>query len=320
MEFQAQKRKLLSEFATEKDALLSSFRSERSQLESAHRDSTHQLQHQIDDLKLKHTTQLDDLHRKQLQELQSQREKFELEKSEMQIHLTKKLSSEFETREKEIKLKLTQERDEEIEMVISKLTSELDNSSDLIKNRHHEELEYLKKGYEDDLKNLRGQLSVALDRVLESQKRMEEVEKVKREAEKRVLELEGEKKVQDNLISQQSLELNRLHSDEATLTQNIRQEFINQLDQKDEFIKSLQSDIIKLKNDIQTLQSGFENQMEELNRNKETTLHHLESRVRQTILAKDQVIQQLKLQLEEETIKCEELNRLIEKQRVELLS
>ncbi|KND04993.1 uncharacterized protein SPPG_00676, partial [Spizellomyces punctatus DAOM BR117] len=320
MEFQQQKRKLLADFDEQKHILMESHKMDRQAEESSHRKQIEELRRQVDVERDAKEQALEDARRKQATELSNLREKLAIEKEEWQTHYMAKQEAEMRNREKAFKEKLVRERDAEIEMVVQRLESETSCNSSEATRRYRMEIERLKAETAEEVKQLRDQHSLAIDKLLAAQNELRAIEDAKRDLEKQVIQVQHESTAKDNLIRQQKNELSRLKVDEETLMQTIRRDFEEQLDAKEATLRALADQIAEHDEKIAILQRKHRNEVEEVVNEKDQTVNLIEERVRKALALKDELVTSLKSQVEDLSIKNTHLERLIEKQRQELLS
>ncbi|KAJ3054350.1 Centrosomal protein of 131 kDa [Rhizophlyctis rosea] len=320
MEFQQQKRKLIAEFEDQKHMLMETLKEEKKIAEGSHRKAVDDLRHQVEEERTAKDNALEELRRRHNTELSKLREKFNIEKEEWQTQFMAKQENEMRNREKSFKEKLIKERDTEIEMIIQRLELETSSNSSDATRRYRMEVEKLKAEMAEEVKQLRDQHSLALDKILNMQRTQAAADEKIRELQKQKMQAEHEVKTKDNLIQQQKEELRRLKVDEKTLSETIRCEFNEQLEAKDSAIQALSEQVSCHNENTATLTRKLRFEMEEMAKQKDQAMNLIEERVRKTIMAKDEILGSLRTQVEDLTIRNTHLERLIEQQRSELLS
>ncbi|KAJ3299847.1 Centrosomal protein of 131 kDa [Borealophlyctis nickersoniae] len=320
MEFQQNKRKLVAEFEEQKHALIESMKQEKKADEMSHRKAVDDLKRQIEAEKDAKETALEEVRRKHLTELSNLREKLSIEKEEWQTHFMAKQEAEMRQREKLFKEKLIKERDAEIEMVIQRLESETSSTSSDATRRYRMEVEKLKAEMAEEVKQLRDQHSLALDKVLAAQTALAHSEEQRRELQKENMQVQHECLSKDNLIRQQKNELMRLKVDEQTLSNTIHLEFEEQLANKDAALRTLADQVAAHEEQLEIMSRKFRHEMDEVVNEKDEAMRLIDERVRKTVALKDEIISSLRTQVEDLSIRNTHLERLIEKQRQELLS
>ncbi|KAJ3041961.1 Centrosomal protein of 131 kDa [Rhizophlyctis rosea] len=320
MEFQQQKRKLIAEFEDQKHMLMETMKEEKKFGETSHRKALEELRRQVEAERGAKDDALEELRRRHNTEISNLRERLTIEKEEWQSHFIAKQEAEMRNREKRFKEKLIKERDAEIEMIIQRLEVETSSNSSDATRRYRMEVEKLKSEMADEVKQLRDQHSLALDKILNMQSAQAHAEEKLRELQKQKMQAHHEVTIKDNLIQQQREELKRLKVDERTLSETIRREFEEQLEAKDSAIQSLTEQVTFHDEHTATLTRKLRHEMEEIEKQKDQAMNIIEERVRAAISVKDEMLSSLRTQVEDLTIRNTHLERLIEQQRTELLS
>ncbi|KAJ3158667.1 Centrosomal protein of 131 kDa [Geranomyces michiganensis] len=320
MEFQQQRRKLLADFDEQKHALLESHKQQRQADDTTHRNQLATLRAQIDALHTTHDQKLDETRRKHAAELHSLRQQLAIEKEEWCAQYMARVDAEMKGREKAFKEKLVAERDAEIEMVVQRLESETSCNSSESTRRYRMEIERLRAETADEVKQLRDQHSLALDRLVTAQNEQRAGEEFKRDLEKRLLQAQYESAAKDHLIREQKNELSRLKVDEETLVQCIRGDYAAQLDAKETALHAGNETIARHARELEEMQARHRIEIDQLVEEKERTVHLIEESVRKALGSKDQLLASLKSEAEEMSMRNQHLERLLEQQRQELLS
>jgi hypothetical protein len=190
MEFQQQKRKLTAEFEEIKHNLAESMKLERKQAEFEYKKQIEQLKSQADQDRQTKNQEIDEIRKKNLVELNQLRERLGIEKEEWQGAFMRKIEEQVKQREKALKEKLVRERDVEIEMVIQRLECESDSNQTDASRGFRLEIQRLKTQNAQQVKELKEQNSLALDKILTCQSQLESIESDKRSFQKQVLDLQ----------------------------------------------------------------------------------------------------------------------------------
>ncbi|KAJ3178994.1 Centrosomal protein of 131 kDa [Geranomyces variabilis] len=328
MEFQQQRRKLLADFDEQKHAFLESHKQERQADDFAHRKQLDSLHRQMDAERANKDAALDEARRKHGAEIALLREKLAIEKEEWAAQYMTRVEVDMRNREKAFKEKLVAERDAEIEMVVQRLESETSCNSSESTRRYRMEVERLRAETADEVKQLRDQHSLALDRLVAAQNEQRSGEEFKRDLEKRLLQVQYESAAKDHLIREQKNELSRLKVDEETLVQSIRGDYAAQLDAKESALHTSADTIARHARELEELEARHQAEIDELVKEKvkskneynERTVHLIEESVRKALGSKDQLLASLKGEAEELNMRNQHLERLLEQQRQELLS
>ncbi|KAJ3397510.1 Centrosomal protein of 131 kDa [Lobulomyces angularis] len=320
MEFQQQKRKLLSEFNEQKQISSEIAKEERRTEESRLKNIVEGLRNELAELRLENDKNSENMRKRHQDELHALQEKLMAQKEDWQKQYMEKQEGEIRCREKTFKEKLLKERDSEIEMIIQRLESESGSGNSEVERRHRLELEKLRQEQSEELKELRDSHRQALDKILKTKNELKTCEERNMELEKEVLILQHSKQAKENTIKKQKDSLDRLQVDETALSDLIRTEFESELEKKEQLNKNLQQEIDNFKNQLDILQRKHQNEMIEITKQKESTFSIVEEQVKKTVAGKEEIINSLRLQIDEMLIKNNHLEKMIEKQRRELLS
>jgi hypothetical protein len=190
MEFQQQKRKLIAEFDETKHNLIESMKHERKQSEFEFKKQLEQLKVQIEQERELRHRDTDDLQKKHTIETNQKRERLQIEKEEWQGTYMRKIEEQIRIKEKSFKEKLIKERDAEIEMVIQRLECETDSNQNDNSRGFRLEIQRLKSENTQQIKQLKDQNSLALDKILTVQSQLDSAENEKRKNQKMVLDLQ----------------------------------------------------------------------------------------------------------------------------------
>ncbi|KXS11603.1 hypothetical protein M427DRAFT_424659 [Gonapodya prolifera JEL478] len=319
MEFAQQKRKIIAELEERKDLALSQMKEER------HRDMDEAgkrealLRKAVEAEREKAAESVEEVKRRGAVEMAQLKERMAVEKEEWQERYMSKVETEMRTREKAFKEKLIQERDAEIELVIQRLESESNSNTSESTRRQRLEMERMRAEAAEEVKQVRDAHTAAVERSLALEKELRELSAKEEEARRKLLKLETAGIARENLLKQQKTELSRLKVDEETLSENIRQNFEDEITRKDTAIQHLRDQYNGLLAQLDAERQKHLSDVSEANNQKEHTLQLVEARVKKALGAKDEMIGTLRGQVEELAIRCQNLERLIEKQRVELL-
>jgi hypothetical protein len=320
MEFQQNKRKLIMEMEEEKTLIITQLKQEKKKEEEKLLKEIEELKKRIADLKIKNDESLSELTRKNNNEMNNLKEKMEIEKQEWQNKMIQKNEAELHQREEIIKEKLISERDAEIEMVIQRLESETNSSTSDITRQHRMEIEKLKAEKADEIKRLHDEHNLSLDKIIEIQEKMKDLEDEKRKIQKELIKSQHESTIKEQQLQTQKLELDRLKVNKDTLSNMIREEFKSQLELSKSNIDLLNEQLSSQKAQVELIKKKNQQEIENINKEKEMALQLVEEKVHQTLSSKDNVILKLKENIEELTLRNRYLEGMIEKQRIELLS
>ncbi|KAJ3032039.1 UNVERIFIED_CONTAM: hypothetical protein HDU68_008072 [Siphonaria sp. JEL0065] len=292
MEFQQQKRKLTCEFDQQKHYLEQESRQTRTTDQIEHKKQIDQLKLAFDKQQSESTANLESMARKHSHELQCLREQLSVEKEQWQDRFIKKQEAEVRSWEKQLKEKLIKERDDELELIVERLECETNSSSGDIHKRYQLQIEKLKSDINDETKQLQEKHNIALDKVLEAQSRLQNVEEQKRELQKKLL-----------------------HAQHESLSKEFELKIKHQTDQ----IENLKTEIHEQKATLNQAVKKHQHELKLAFEEKENALSALESRVATALFQKDESIKLLKNKVDELATQNKQLKDFIEKQCKELL-
>ncbi|KAJ1343841.1 hypothetical protein BSLG_001573 [Batrachochytrium salamandrivorans] len=298
MEFQQQKRKICSEFDEQKHNLIESIKEERKLDEQSHRKSIEEIRQKNEEVRASKELALDESQKNTQGRLKTPR-KNASRKGRMARSLYEKIEGEIRIKEKQFKEKLIKERDTELEMIIQRLESESNSNSSDATRKYRMDMERLKADTADEIKHLRDQHSMALDKVLAAQGTISQLEDHRRNLQKEILKTQHETCTKDAIIRQQKSELARLKVDEQTLMNTIRHEFNEQLDTKDKALHSINEQMRVLQEQTEILRRKYQQELNVVISDKEDTMVHIEERVKQALRQKDDTIKSLRSKQED---------------------
>ncbi|KAJ3261606.1 Centrosomal protein of 131 kDa [Boothiomyces macroporosus] len=319
MEFQQQKRKLLSEFADERMRLNEAAKDNLKNEEALRKRALDSLRKEMEQERIDRDNMMAEQSKKHMAELNQLREKFQIEKEEWQANYMKKVEMSVRAKEKQFKEQLIQQRDAEIEMVIQRLESETGSSNSDATRRYRMDIERIKSETAEEIKQLRDQHSMALDKLLLSQQQVTELQASLRDAQKEILQLQHANISKDGLLKKQKQELERLNGDESSLISQLKSEHEQELLAKMQEINQLKQAMHSLESDLEAVSKNYSVKLQQIELDKDQTINHLEKQIVQALKAKDDYIGKLKGQLEEAVQRATHLETLIEQQRNELL-
>ncbi|KAJ3324005.1 Centrosomal protein of 131 kDa [Boothiomyces sp. JEL0866] len=319
MEFQQQKRKLLSEFADERMRLNEAAKDNLKNEETLRKRALDSLRKEMEQERIDRDNMMTEQSKKHMAEMNQLREKCQIEKEEWQANYMKKVELSVRAKEKQFKEQLIQQRDAEIEMVIQRLECETGSNNSDATRRYRMDIERIKSETAEEIKQLRDQHSMALDKLLLSQQQVAELQASLRECQKEILQLQHSNLSKDGMLKKQKQELERLNGDESSLISQLKSEHEQELLLKMQEITQLKQTVNALEVKLETNIKSYTERLEKIENDKDETIGHVEKQVVQALRAKDDYIGKLKGQLEEAIQRATHLETLIEQQRSELL-
>ncbi|XP_065826390.1 centrosomal protein of 131 kDa-like isoform X2 [Oscarella lobularis] len=241
-------------------------------------------------------------HRTELKEL---KERLTVEKEVWMEKYKQGQTTALSSLESELREKLKQERDREIEMVIEKLEADMRQTQEEHQNASDGKLRRIREKYEAELKQveesekslLRKQTALK-EQTLEMQDRITTLE----------VELEKTKREREN--TREVVE--RLTGERNNMADIIRQEFADRLVRTEEENK-------RIKIEMSEVRARRQVELERVKEEKETEIKEIHERVKQAIAKKDDVVSSLTAQYQAAAKRAEHLETMLQHQRQELL-
>jgi chromosome segregation ATPase len=221
--------------------------------------------------------------------------------------------------QKQFRDQMIEQRDQEIEIVIQRLESETGSNNSDATRKYRMDIERIKSETAEEIKQLRDQHSLAIDKLLMVQNQVQQLEGQTRSSQKEVIQLQHQIVTKDNVLRKQKQELARLQTDESRLMEQIRVEFENELRSNENKIEKLNTLIQEHERTIDKERDLFQEKMDQHLKDKELMIQQVEAKVMHALQLKDSLISKLNEQLQESLMKSQHLEALIEKQR-EVLS
>lgn len=279
MEFQQHKRKLQVENDEQRHRLSESHNENLISIENAHKRQLNDLRRQLETEQQTRDRTIEAQTHKHIQDMNNLRNKLQAEKEEWQSNYMKKIESQIRVQQKSFREQLIKERDSEIEMVIQRLESESGSNSSDASRRYRIDLERVKSEAAQEMKILRDQHSLALDKIMALQNELKMIQKDDREVQKKLLNMECVLESKDNLIKKQKVELDRLKVDESTFRNELKIEFKEELSTKARTIQSLEEEITELNSRMIKEKERFQEELKSALIDKEKTMNTLEQKV-----------------------------------------
>ncbi|KAL3896278.1 MAG: hypothetical protein SGCHY_004174 [Lobulomycetales sp.] len=186
------------------------FKEERKREEARSAKKVEELSKEISNLRSTQEKAFSEQQKHHLQELNKLHETLQSQKEAWQQQYISSQQSQYASDQKAWKEKMIQERDAEIELIITRLSSEGSADTSDLERRHRMEVERLKTESANTVRDLRQEHSLALDRVVEYQNRTADLEKDIKAMQKQISHLETSKLSKEHIIAQQRNALERL--------------------------------------------------------------------------------------------------------------
>ncbi|KAJ3269353.1 Centrosomal protein of 131 kDa [Terramyces sp. JEL0728] len=319
MEFQQQKRKLQAEFSDERARMNEAAKDNLKNEEASRKRALESLRREMEQERTDRDNMLNEQNKKHMVDMNQLREKFQIEKEEWQANYMKKVEVSVRAREKQFKDQLIQQRDAEIEMVIQRLESETGSNNSDATRRYRMDIERIKSETAEEIKQLRDQHSMALDKLLLSQQQVAELQTSLRDTQKEILQLQHSNISKDGLLKKQKQELDRLNGDETSVIAQLKAEHKGEIQAKLQEISQSKQLLSSAEVKLEAANKNYNERLQKIENDKDQTISHVEKQIVQTLKAKDDYIMKLKGQLDETIQRATHLETLIEQQRNELL-
>ncbi|KAJ1548663.1 hypothetical protein HK405_000925 [Cladochytrium tenue] len=192
MEFQQQKRKLQADFEDQKHYLSEEAKRARQADLLEHRKATDELRGALERLRVENDAATEELRRRHTAELAAQRERGEIEKQHWQEQYMARQEAEMRARDKQLREQLLKERDDELELIVQRLESETNSNASDIHRRFRMDVEKIRAEAAEEVKQLRDQHSLALDKVIAAQAALAKCEEERKDLQKQLLQTQHE--------------------------------------------------------------------------------------------------------------------------------
>ncbi|EPZ35604.1 hypothetical protein O9G_005141 [Rozella allomycis CSF55] len=313
LNFDSMKSKLILEFNEEKENLIASHKKHVENMQNFHRGQIEELQETIARCKLEGISSLEEHKRRSLGDMRQLEEKIKLEKDEWQSHLLIKLEKQFKEKE------LRTERDLEIDNIVQRLEKENSEIIKQIESTNERAISTERNVFEKQIKSMKEKINefeknckLLQEANLETAKKCEQLEELKKEMDEKHNELSNELREKENMI----LQFNRQRLE---LKEEIRMGFKEELSAKDTAFETLHKKFQEASRRFDEMQSLNKAELSRVNQEKIEAIDKIEKQVMGMLTVKDEIIKNLRLQIEESKFKIINLENLVEKQRKELL-
>ena len=244
-------------------------------------------------------------------------------KAEQQKWLEKenrKLNDELESRLRKMKTALEKERDEQIEMIISKLGEERADAGFEIKGHYDKRFDELKETHEEEIKKLRREVYVLDSQIKEKEtvnrlavENLEVVSKKLTDVQTRMDIKEKEASSLKAALESTKRELDKM----LDIQRDIEASWKKKLDAQR---KELNAEMDKMYEDMKDVRRQYEREIESLEEKHANILEDVETKVKRAIMRKENDLVRLREELQVKSSACAKYEELLEKQRKDLFS
>ncbi|XP_069786037.1 centrosomal protein of 131 kDa isoform X2 [Narcine bancroftii] len=238
-------------------------------------------------------------------EIQSLKEKLEIEKQAWEENYMKKQEAWLLARERGLKEEVRKGRDKEIELVIQRLEEEVRISKQECERVAENTIKHIRNKYESELRELEHS-------ECKLQERCNELKAKLMEAEGETIRFKGLFKYKEQEIEDIRKIKDRLTEERNSLADVIRQEFADRL-------VSFEEENKRLKTEASEMRARHRLEMERITTEKEEELEEVHKRVKAAIVKKEETVNNLRKQYEATLKRADHLEALLEQQRKQLI-
>ena len=312
----AREKELLHRHRDELDMKRSSAIKEVEDLEAKHKRELDMLKVKFSDQEKETKARLRDEASEECRRLESalaaRERQWTIEKEQWQTRLVAKLHDKSQREESALKARLAEQRDKQIEMVISRLTEERAEDERRIAESHKRAMDDMKSRYEMEVSEARDDAATWMQKFQSLQDRSEQKERDQGNAVERLMAMERQAVQREKKIG----ELRELvaRRDDAIMEseERVRDEYAARLSSLSEKLRSALAENEELKvshsRDLDSLRAEHEGELDDVH-----------ARVRAAMAKKDAIVENLKEELAEAELRVQHTELLLERQRQDLL-
>ncbi|XP_051888747.1 centrosomal protein of 131 kDa isoform X4 [Pristis pectinata] len=302
---QQQRRRLYAEVSEEKERLNQQAARQRAELDELRSQLEENCSLVTKALKEEFEKTKEEQERRHQAEIQSLKERLEIEKQAWEENYMKKQEAWLLTRERGLKEEVRKGRDKEIELVIQRLEEEVRVSKQECERVAENTIKHVRHKYEAELRELEHS-----ERNL--QERCNELKAQLMEAEGEAIRFKGLFKYKEQEIEDIRKIKDRLTEERNSLAEVIRQEFADRLVSTEEENK-------RVKTEMSEMRARQRLEIERITKEKEEELEEVHKRVKAAIVKKEETVNNLRKQYEATLKRADHLEALLEQQRKQLL-
>ncbi|XP_072098498.1 centrosomal protein of 131 kDa [Mobula birostris] len=302
---QQQRRRMYAEVSEEKERLNLQAARQRAELDELRSQLEENCSLVTKALKEEFEKAKEEQERRHQAEIQSLKERLEIEKQAWEENYMKKQEAWLLTRERGLKEEVRKGRDKEIELVIQRLEEEVRVSKQECERAAENTIKHVRHKYETELRELEHS-----ERNL--QERCNEFKAQLMEAEGETIRFKGLLKYKEQEIEDIRKIKDRLTEERNSLAEVIRQEFADRLVSTEEENKRLKTEMLEMR-------ARHRLEIERVTKEKEEELEEVHKRVKAAIVKKEETVNNLRKQHEATLKRADHLEALLEQQRKQLL-
>ncbi|XP_060700450.1 centrosomal protein of 131 kDa isoform X2 [Hemiscyllium ocellatum] len=302
---QQQRRRLYAEVAEEKERLNQQAARQRAELDELRRQLEDNSSLVTKAIKEEFEKAKEEQERRHQAEIQSLKERLEIEKQAWEENYMKKQEAWLLTHERGLKEEVRKGRDKEIELVIQRLEEEVRVSKQECERVAENMIKHVRHKYESELRELERS-----ERNL--QEKCNELKARLMDAEGETIRFKGLFRYKEQEIEDIRKINDRLTEERNSLAEVIRQEFADRLVSTEEENK-------RLKTEMSEMRARHRLEVERITKEKEEELEEVHKRVKVAIVKKEEAVNNLRKQYEAAHKRADHLEALLEQQRKQLI-
>lgn len=306
MALQQQRRRLYAEVADEKERLNEQAARQRADIDKLKEQLQNQNSLATSALTEEYKKSSVEAERRHQVEIETLKERIELEKQAWQETYIKKQEAFILQKERELKEAVRRDRDTEIETVIDQLEKDSRMQREQTEKTSENRIKRIREKYESELKEIE-----ILERQTQEKYNNLKVQYSDIEAEN--MRLKSTITQKDQEITDVKKIKTKLVEERGNVTDIIREEFAERLVHTEEENK-------RMKNEIAQMRARQRLELDRVNKEKEEELSEVHKRVRAAIVKKEEAVANIKEQYEAAVKRADHLEGLLETQRKQLLS
>ena len=232
----------------------------------------------------------------------------------------KKLKEEFDEKLKKMRSQLERERDEQIEVIISKLGEENVDADFEVKKRYEKRIDEMKEFHEEEFKKLKREIYVLESQIKEHEAANEAVGGNLQVLSKKLVDVQTKLELKERESNVLKTALDSTKGQFEKMLDDQRSDDLNWRRKLEEERIDRNAEIEKVQSEVRSLKRKYDREIETLEEKHANTLEIVEQKVKKAIVKKDNEIDRLKDELQVKISACEKYEQLLEKQRRDLFN
>ena len=310
--YQQQRSRLYAEVQEEKNRLAQQATRQRTEHDKLQRQLEDSQSAALAAMRDEFAKSRDDQERRHSTEIKQLQDQIELEKAAWEENLLKKQQTWALQKERELKESVRKERDREIELVIKRLEEDNQASREECERVADNRIKRIRDKYESEMAELERSERLTMEKYNQNKASLAELEG---ENERHKVTMRQKDKEVDEIKKL----LDKLNNERDHVSDVIRQEFADRIVATEEENKRIKNDMSELKARHRLEVEKSKTEVEIVIKQKEEEMEEVHKRVKQAILKKEDVVNQIKQQYQAAVKRADHLEGLLEQQRKQLL-